>query len=118
MVRLSPALAAISALLVVGVSASAINEKRAPLQPWDSLAGRSQDDIEDFIKRHGPAIVGAQPLPAQPKDTGMKLVNDRLHQYQAPKKGAKRGPCPGMNSMANHGVREETRLWMRANASF
>jgi len=104
MVQLLPTFAAIYAL-VACVSGSVINMKREPLQPWDSLAGRSQDEIEDFIKRHGPAIVGAQPLPAQPTDTSKRLVHDANHQYIAPEPGFKRGPCPGMNSMSNHGVR-------------
>jgi len=103
MVALHPAF--LSLLLAVSVIANVINVKREPPQPWESLAGRSQEEIEDFIKRNGNKIVGAQPLPIPMKDTRMKLVHDAKHPYKAPRPGVDtRGPCPGMNTLANHGV--------------
>jgi hypothetical protein len=48
---------------------------------------------------------GAQPLPPPIKDTSSKLVNDAKHRFRAPGKHDQRGPCPGLNTLANHGVR-------------
>ncbi|CDR99238.1 hypothetical protein, partial [Sporisorium scitamineum] len=33
----------------------------------------------------------------------MPPAEDSAHPWQAPAKGAKRGPCPGLNTIANHG---------------
>ncbi|KAH6910883.1 Chloroperoxidase, partial [Coprinopsis sp. MPI-PUGE-AT-0042] len=35
--------------------------------------------------------------------TGAMLVNDAAHPYRAPRAGDLRGPCPGLNTLANHG---------------
>jgi len=104
MVQLRPAFATLAALLVAHVSANVLPEKRAPLQAYDSLAGRSQEEIEEFFKRNDFPIVGAQPIPPPPTDVGAKLVNDAAHPYIAPGPNDMRGPCPAMNSLANHGV--------------
>ena len=106
MVQLSPAFAAIASLLIAGVTANVIPEKRAPIQPWDSLAGRSQDEIEEFMKRHDLPIVGYQPIPPPPaaNEVAAKLVHDAAHPYVGPGPNDVRGPCPAMNSLANHGV--------------
>ncbi|CBQ73518.1 conserved hypothetical protein [Sporisorium reilianum SRZ2] len=38
------------------------------------------------------------------RDGGLlPLGEDAAHPWQAPAKGAKRGPCPGLNTIANHG---------------
>lgn len=43
--------------------------------------------------------------PPAPTFLGAKLVNDPAHPFRAPKKTDLRGPCPGLNTLANHGVR-------------
>lgn len=43
------------------------------------------------------------PPPALTFD-GSKLVNDPTHPFRAPRPGDQRGPCPGLNTLANHGV--------------
>ncbi|KAH6885612.1 Chloroperoxidase [Coprinopsis sp. MPI-PUGE-AT-0042] len=41
--------------------------------------------------------------PPPPTFLGAKLVNDAAHPFRAPKKSDLRGPCPGLNTLANHG---------------
>jgi Peroxidase, family 2 len=36
--------------------------------------------------------------------SGTKLVHDAAHPYIPPGEGDQRGPCPGLNVLANHGV--------------
>jgi Peroxidase, family 2 len=58
-----------------------------------------------------PPVFGAvnppNPPPA-PTFLGAKLVNDAAHPFRAPKKTDLRGPCPALNTLANHGVRFAT----------
>ncbi|KAJ7627233.1 Chloroperoxidase [Roridomyces roridus] len=42
-------------------------------------------------------------FPAAPTDTGIKQVPDVDHPFIAPGPDDQRGPCPGMNTLANHG---------------
>ena len=51
---------------------------------------------------HG-AVMPPNP-PPPPTFLGAKLVNDRAHPFRAPKPSDLRGPCPGLNTLANHGV--------------
>jgi len=46
---------------------------------------------------------GSQPNPGPINNTSLKLVHDAQHKYKAPGKGDQRGPCPGLNALANHG---------------
>jgi len=103
MVKLGPTFAALASLFIFRVAANVIAEKRDP-ESWDSLAGRSQDEIEAFIARQNSIIVGAQPIPPPPTEVAAKLVHDAAHPYKAPGPKDMRGPCPAMNSLANHGV--------------
>ncbi|KAH6906949.1 Chloroperoxidase [Coprinopsis sp. MPI-PUGE-AT-0042] len=41
--------------------------------------------------------------PPPPMFQGAMLVNDAAHPYLEPKEGDIRGPCPGLNTLANHG---------------
>ncbi|KAH6905855.1 Chloroperoxidase [Coprinopsis sp. MPI-PUGE-AT-0042] len=43
------------------------------------------------------------PPPPGPTFTGAKLVHDPAHPFMAPGPGDERGPCPGLNTLANHG---------------
>ncbi|KAK1216757.1 hypothetical protein PQX77_020607 [Marasmius sp. AFHP31] len=47
----------------------------------------------------GAAIAGVLPREADPHD----LVDWSQHQFQAPTETDARGPCPGLNTLANHG---------------
>ncbi|KAJ7713379.1 Chloroperoxidase [Mycena metata] len=42
-------------------------------------------------------------LPPQPTDTGLKQIPDADHPFIAPGPDDQRGPCPAMNTLANHG---------------
>jgi len=41
--------------------------------------------------------------PPKPTDTGIKQIPDDAHPFQAPGPNDLRGPCPGLNTLANHG---------------
>jgi len=70
---------------------------------YGSLAGLSErelDEIMPTLKRSFP------PSPPGPlNDTSAKLVNDRAHPWKPLRPGDNRGPCPGLNTLASHGVR-------------
>ncbi|KAJ6539633.1 Chloroperoxidase [Mycena capillaripes] len=42
-------------------------------------------------------------LPPQPTETGLKQIPDAAHPFIAPGPSDQRGPCPAMNTLANHG---------------
>ncbi|KAF7300837.1 Cloroperoxidase [Mycena kentingensis (nom. inval.)] len=42
-------------------------------------------------------------LPPQPTDTSLKRIPDAAHPFKAPGPDDQRGPCPAMNTLANHG---------------
>ncbi|KAH8831123.1 Chloroperoxidase [Flagelloscypha sp. PMI_526] len=42
-------------------------------------------------------------LPPKQNNTGIKQIPDKYHHYRAPGKHDIRGPCPGLNTLANHG---------------
>ncbi|KAJ7072768.1 Chloroperoxidase [Mycena amicta] len=42
-------------------------------------------------------------IPPQPTETGSKRIPDPAHPFIAPGPDAQRGPCPAMNTLANHG---------------
>jgi hypothetical protein len=45
------------------------------------------------------------PPPPQMEFNGTKLVNDEAHPWMPLREGDVRGPCPGLNTLASHGVR-------------
>lgn len=59
------------------------------LKPYDSLAGRSDDEVELFARSH--SVVGAKPAPGAIKDTSSKLVNDKAHPWHPLRPGDIRG---------------------------
>ena len=69
---------------------------------WGSLAGLTEREIEAFVSTV--KVTGAQPPPGPDPDTNIKLVNDAAHPYKAPGPDDIRGPCPGLNTLASHGV--------------
>ena len=71
---------------------------------YESLAGVSVREINKFIARNGVASIPNPPGPLA--DDSLKLVADAAHPFIAPGPNDLRGPCPGMNTLANHGVRK------------
>jgi hypothetical protein len=70
---------------------------------YRSLAGLSQHEIR-AVARTFSSTPGAQPLPPPINDTSAKLVYDAAHPYQPDRPADIRGPCPGLNTLASHGV--------------
>jgi hypothetical protein len=97
MARLSAALYAFIALASTAVVGNAF-----PTDWYSSLAGRSPEELAQII----PALqVRSAVAPPGPQtDTTAKLVNDPAHPWQPLSAGDIRGPCPGLNTLASHGV--------------
>ena len=70
---------------------------------YRSLAGLSPHEVR-AVARTFSSTPGAQPLPPPINDTSAKLVYDADHPYMADQPGDIRGPCPGLNTLASHGV--------------
>jgi hypothetical protein len=68
-----------------------------------SLAGLSGDDLDQAMSSLKPGNLPPPPGPL--KMNGTKLVDDPAHPFRAPRPGDLRGPCPGLNALASHGVR-------------
>ncbi len=69
---------------------------------YASLAGLPREELDKIVPTlnfHSPANP-----PGPLKSNGTKLVNDAKHPWQPLKKGDIRGPCPGLNTLASHGV--------------
>jgi hypothetical protein len=67
-----------------------------------SLAGLTKEERDRIIptlKRATP-----EPPPGPLNDTSAKLVNDPAHPWQPQQETDIRGPCPGLNTLASHGV--------------
>ena len=73
-----------------------------PFPQYRSLAGMEEKDVNRVLP-HLQARLPPDP-PAPLSFLGTKLVNDPAHPYIAPKATDMRGPCPGLNTLANHGV--------------
>ena len=70
---------------------------------YASLAGLSQEELERVL----PTLQVREPASPPPPLTfnGTKLVNDARHPWKPLMDGDIRGPCPGLNALASHGVR-------------
>ena len=68
-----------------------------------SLGGLSARELEDILPRLN--AVTPPPPPDPSNDTAVKLVNDKAHPWMPLRPGDIRGPCPGLNTLASHGVR-------------
>lgn len=67
-----------------------------------SLAGLSKKQLDSVT-----LTLEFEPPESPPgplNDTSAKLVNDAAHPWQPLKQGDLRGPCPGLNTLASHGV--------------
>lgn len=68
-----------------------------------SLAGLSREELDMAMSGFGP--YSTPPPPPGPLEFGgTKLVNDAEHPFMDPKDTDIRGPCPALNTLANHGV--------------
>ena len=67
-----------------------------------SLAGLSREQLDLIL----PMLSVAPPEnpPGPLNDTSAKLVNDAAHPWRLPAPNDMRGPCPGLNTLASHGV--------------
>ena len=72
---------------------------------YGSLAGLSERELEDIIPTF--EICDVPPPPGPLNDTTTKLVNDEDHPWMPLQPGDIRGPCPGLNTLASHGVRQQ-----------
>jgi len=74
----------------------------AAFPAWASLAGLSDNEIDYFARTV--TVIGAKPPPGPNPNTLSTLVNDAAHPYRPPRRNDIRGPCPGLNTLASHGV--------------
>ncbi|KAG2004150.1 hypothetical protein CC2G_002741 [Coprinopsis cinerea AmutBmut pab1-1] len=85
-------------LLTLAIALANVNAFPA----YQSLGGLSKRQLETIIP--GLPVVNPGPPPGPLADSTLKLVNDAAHPYQAPRPHLDhRGPCPGLNTLANHG---------------
>lgn len=71
---------------------------------YASLAGLSARELDSIIPH---LTIRTLPSPPGPLNNPLaKLVNDPAHPWIAPGPNDMRGPCPGLNTLANHGVRQ------------
>jgi len=77
---------------------------------WGSLAGLSEEEIELFTRTV--TVTGAYPPPGPNPNTSSFLVNDAAHPWRAPGPNDIRGPCPGLNTLASHGVSVPLMVYM------
>ena len=69
---------------------------------YGSLAGLSIEERDLIISSL--QVRQAGPPPGPLNDTSAKLVNDKDHPWEPLQPGDIRGPCPGLNTLASHGV--------------
>lgn len=73
---------------------------------WPGIvAGGHSETIHHHFARALSDAVYPEPPPPAPIFTGPKLVNDAAHPWEPLRSGDIRGPCPGLNTLASHGVR-------------
>ena len=70
---------------------------------YGSLAGLSRSELDEILPTLKEGYL--EPPPGPLKDTSAKLVNDENHPFIPAGKYDHRGPCPGLNTLASHGVR-------------
>ncbi|KAH6897743.1 Chloroperoxidase [Coprinopsis sp. MPI-PUGE-AT-0042] len=68
---------------------------------YASLGGVSGRQLAQALPEIAAVVPGMTPGPLA--FTGTKLVHDAAHPYIAPGEEDQRGPCPGLNVLANHG---------------
>lgn len=73
---------------------------------FPALAKMKKEEVEAMTRRF--MAESTQPIQATKRKVqiptiGRKLIPDADHPFQAPSSTAQRGPCPGLNIMANYG---------------
>ena len=74
----------------------------ASFPSYGSLGGLSDAELAAIIPTLQPRDIDPPPGPLN--DTSTKLVNDPDHPWKPLRPGDIRGPCPGLNTLASHGV--------------
>jgi hypothetical protein len=69
---------------------------------YGTLAGLSRSELDAILPTLKRGVLESPPGPLQ--DTSAKLVNDEKHPWKPAGKHDIRGPCPGLNTLASHGV--------------
>ncbi|KAH6918079.1 Chloroperoxidase [Coprinopsis sp. MPI-PUGE-AT-0042] len=90
----------ISSLIPLLAASLFLNAPGAAAFPaYQSLAGVEERDLGDILG----ALIPRRPAPPPGPMSflGTKLVNDAAHPFIAPKETDMRGPCPGLNTLAN-----------------
>ena len=89
-------------LHLLGVSSLTFISAVTAFPAYGSLAGLSAEERDLII----PTLHArrAEPPPGPLNDTSAKLVNDKDHPWKPLRPGDMRGPCPGLNTLASHGV--------------
>lgn len=82
--------------------ALALASSATAFPPYASLAGLPREELDKIIPTLNYRPPGKPPGPLA--FNGTKLVNDAKHPWKPLKKGDIRGPCPGLNTLASHGV--------------
>ena len=85
--------------LITVASLSSLTHAFPAYQP---LFGMTDEEISVFARYND--YVGALPPPGPLQNTSTKLVHDEGHPYIPPGPDDIRGPCPGLNTLASHGV--------------
>jgi unspecific peroxygenase len=74
----------------------------AAFPAYRTLAGVEEHELSEILAGLIPRKPAPPPEPLE--FLGTKLVNDAAHPFIAPTETDMRGPCPGLNTLANHGV--------------
>lgn len=82
--------------------ALAFSSTTVAFPPYGSLSGLSIEERDLVISTL--QVRSAEAPPGPLKDTSAKLVNDEHHPWKPLQPGDIRGPCPGLNTLASHGV--------------
>ena len=69
---------------------------------YGTLAGLSRSQLDAILPTLKRGVLEPPPGPLQ--DTSAKLVHDENHPFKPAGKHDIRGPCPGLNTLASHGV--------------
>lgn len=93
-------------LIFLAAVALALSSTTVAFPSYGSLAGLSEAELDRIIPLLEPRNAGPPPGPL--KNTSTKLVNDKKHPWKPLRYGDIRGPCPGLNTLASHGVSADT----------
>ena len=88
---------------LLGISALTFVSVTTAFPAYGSLAGLPVEARDLIVSKL--QVRQAEPAPGPSNDTSAKLVNDADHPWMPLQPGDIRGPCPGLNTLASHGVR-------------